>query len=89
MVAKKFKEATKPFKWKHFEGEIILWMVHWYCRYALSYADLTEIATERGLSVARTTIYRWVNEYAPEINKRIKPFLKQTNDSWRLDETYV
>ena len=45
--------------------------------------------TERGLSVVHTTIYRWVQAYAPEIDKRCRPHLKQTNASWRVDETYV
>lgn len=44
---------------------------------------------ERGLSVDHTTIYRWVQRYAPEIDKRCRPFLKRTNDSYRIDETYV
>ncbi|HZA23575.1 MAG TPA: IS6 family transposase, partial [Dehalococcoidia bacterium] len=36
-----------------------------------------------------TTIYRWVQQYAPELEKRCKPHLKQTNSSWRVDETYI
>lgn len=44
---------------------------------------------ERGLSVDHTTIYRWVRCYAPELEKRCRPHLKATNDSWRGDETYV
>jgi IS6 family transposase len=44
---------------------------------------------ERGLSVDHTTIYRWVQQYAPEIEKRCRPHLKTTTDSWRVDETYV
>ena len=44
---------------------------------------------ERGLHVDHTTIYRWVQRYAPELEKRCKPHLKATNDSWRVDETYV
>ena len=36
-----------------------------------------------------TTIYRWVMIYAPEIDKRIRKYLKSTNDSWRVDETYI
>jgi len=58
-------------------------------RYALSYRDLEEIMRERGLSVDHTTIYRWVQRYAPEIDKRCRPYLKRTNDSYRIDETYV
>jgi transposase, IS6 family len=78
-----------PFKWRHYESEIILLCVRWYLRYALSYRDLEEMMTERGLSVVHTTIYRWVQAYAPEIDKRCRPHLKPTNDSWRVDETYV
>lgn len=89
MANKKHKDASKPFKWKHAAGEIILWLVTWYCRYALSYRDLKEIAIERGLKLDHSTIYRWVQEYAPEINKRMKPYLKSTCDSWKLDETYL
>ena len=59
----KYKNNKQPFKWKHFEGEIILWLVRWYCRYALSYKDLKEIAAERGLFVERSTIFRWVQEW--------------------------
>ena len=44
---------------------------------------------ERGLHVDHTTIYRWVQHYAPELEKRCRPHLKMTNDSWRVDETYV
>ena len=89
MVNKKYKNEAKPFKWKHTKGELILWLVRWYCRYALSFRDLKEIAQERGLTVNRSTIYRWVQEYAPQINKRLKPHYKQTSDSWKCDETYI
>jgi IS6 family transposase len=44
---------------------------------------------ERGLHVDHTTIYRWVQHYAPKLEKRCRPHLKATNDSWRVDETYV
>ena len=44
---------------------------------------------ERGLHVDHTTIYRWVQRYAPEIDRRCRPYLKPTTDSWRVDETYI
>ena len=47
-----------PFKWRHFEAEIILLCVRWYLRYALSYRDLEELMRERGLEVDHTTISR-------------------------------
>jgi transposase, IS6 family len=78
-----------PFKWRHFEAEIILLCVRWYLRYALSYRDLEEMMRERGLHVDHTTIYRWVQRYAPELDKRCRPHLKACNDSWKVDETYI
>lgn len=56
-----------PFKWRHFQADIILLCVRWYLRYALSYRDLEEMMLERGLQVDHTTIYRWVQHYAPEL----------------------
>jgi transposase-like protein len=44
---------------------------------------------ERGLSVDHTTIYRWVQHYASELERRCRPHLKFTTDSWRVDETYI
>ena len=70
-------------------SEIILLCVRWYLRYALSYRDLEEIMRERNLTVDYTTIYRWVQKYALELEKRIRPHLRLTNDSYRIDETYV
>jgi transposase, IS6 family len=78
-----------PFKWRHFEAEIILLCVRWYLRYSLSYRDLQEMMAERGLSVDHTTIYRWVQRYAPQLDQRCRPHLKACNDSWRVDETYI
>jgi transposase, IS6 family len=48
---------ASPFKWRHFEAEILLLCVRWYLRDALSYRDLEEMMAERGLSVDHTTIY--------------------------------
>jgi transposase-like protein len=46
------------FKWRHFQGEIILQCVRWYCKYGISYRDLEEMMSERGLSIDHTTLYR-------------------------------
>ena len=82
-------DTATPFKWRHFQAEIILLCVRRYLRYPLSYRDLEEMMLERGLHVDHTTIYRWVQHYAPELEKRGPPHLKATNDSWRVDETYI
>ena len=80
---------VNAFKWKHFAGEIILQTVRWYLKYALSYKNLEEIMAERGINVDHTTIMRWVHQYSPEMEKRIRRQLRPTNDSWRVDETYI
>ena len=80
---------VNAFKWKHFVGEIILQTVRWYLKYPLSYRNLKEMMAERGIKVDHTTIMRWVHQYSPEIEKKIKRHLRPTNDSWRVDETYI
>jgi transposase, IS6 family len=77
------------FKWRHFQADIILCAVRWYLRYALSYRDVEELLRERGVWVDHTTVFRWVQCYAPELDKRCRPQLKATNDSSRVDETYI
>jgi transposase, IS6 family len=82
-------EKKNLFKWKHYQPDLILLTVRWYLRYNPSFRDLVEIMEERGLSIAHTTIMRWVHQYGPELDKRVRRYLKTTNDSWRVDETYV
>lgn len=78
------------FKGRHFEGEIVLWAVRWYCRYGVSHRDLEQMMGERGVSVDHSTIYRWVQKYAPEIEKRLRwQWRRPRSTSWRIDETYV
>ncbi|AXY11233.1 IS6 family transposase (plasmid) [Bacillus thuringiensis LM1212] len=82
-------EKENMFKWKHYQPDIILLTIRWYLRYNLSFRDLVEMMEERGLSLAHTTIMRWVHQYGPDLKKRIRKRLKPTNDSWRVDETYL
>ena len=77
------------FKWKHFEKEIILLCVRWYLKYPLSYRILIEMMQERGITITHTTVMRWVHQYSPIIDERIRKYIKPTNDSWRMDETYI
>lgn len=55
----------------------------------VSYRQLSEMMQERGIEVNYTTIYRWVQRYAPQLDKQCRLHLKPTNDSWRVDETYI
>lgn len=67
----------------------MLFCVRWSLRYALSYRDVADLALERGLSVDCTTMLRWVQRDAPELDRRCRPQLNATNDSYRVDETYI
>src|SRR6201993_4579865 len=77
------------FKWRQFEPEVILLAVGWYLRFSLSYRDVEELLAERGLRADHVTVWRWVQSYAPELERRLRSKLKSTKDSWRVDETYV
>jgi transposase-like protein len=76
-------------KWRQFEPEVILLAVGWYLRFSLSYRDVEELLAERGLLADHVTVWRWVQRYAPALQRCLRRHLKPTNDSWRLDETYV
>ena len=80
---------TNPFKGHQYPGEVILLAVRWYLRYPLAYLHVSEMLTERGLFIDASCIWRWVQAYAPEIDKRCRPHLKTTNKSYRVDETYI
>jgi transposase, IS6 family len=74
---------------KQFEPEVIVLAVGWYLRFSLSYREVEELLAERGLHADHVTVWRWLQRYAPEIQRRLRPQLRATNDSWRVDETYI
>ncbi|EJV75460.1 IS6 family transposase [Bacillus cereus] len=61
----------------------------YYCRFSLSYRDVSELLRERGISVHPTTIMRWVHEYGNLIYQIWKKKNKKVQSSWKLDETYI
>ena len=77
------------FKGRQFTAEVILWAVRWYLMFPISYRDLELMLADRGVEVAHTTLFRWIQAYAPELEKRIRPHLRRSDGSWRVDETYV
>ena len=85
----KLKSVQELFEGRHFDREVIILCVRWYLRFKLSLRDLVEMMAERGLSMAHTTIMRWVQRYAPEFEKRWSRFARAVGRSWRVDETYV
>src|ERR1700723_3401967 len=80
---------SNPFKGRQHPGELIILCVRFYLRYPLSYEHVRELMAERGVEVDASCIWRWVQAYAPELNKRCRPHLKPVNKSYRIDETYI
>ena len=68
---------------------MIITCVRWYLRFKLSYRDLAELARELGVSVAPSTVLRWVVRYAPEFEKCWRVYERPVGDSCRVDETYL
>jgi len=69
----KLKAVAELFEGRHFDREVIILCVRWYLRFKLSLRDLVEMMAERGLSMAHTTIMRWVQRYAPEFRETLAP----------------
>ena len=65
--------ADLNFKGRQFTAEVILWAVRWYLMFPISYRDLELMLADRGVTIAHTTIFRWIQAYAPELEKRIRP----------------
>jgi hypothetical protein len=47
---------------------------------------MAEMALERGLLIHPSCIWRWVQIYGPELDKRCRAHVKRTNKSYRVDE---
>jgi transposase-like protein len=85
----KLVSLEELFAGRHFDREVIILCVRWYLRFRLSLRDLVEMMAERGLTLAHTTIMRWVRHYTPEFEKRWHRHVLAVGRSWRVDETYV
>jgi transposase-like protein len=62
-------EVDELYEGHHFDREIIVLCVRWHLRFKLSFPDLVEMMAERGLSLAHTTIMRWVHHHTPEYER--------------------
>src|SRR5687767_4377377 len=81
--------TARAFRGYRFPAEVILWAVRWYLQFPLSYRDLERMLADRGVCVDHTTMYRWVQRFAPELEKRMRRHLRPCRGPWHVDETYV
>ena len=85
---RRFVSVEALFSGRHFDRQIIILCVSWYTSFKLSFRDLVIMMADRGISLAHTTILRWVQHYLPEFEKRWKRYVRPVGGSWRMDETY-
>jgi IS6 family transposase len=62
--------AQVHFQTRRFPKDVILCAVRWYLRYPLSYQDVVDLLAKREVRAARSTVYRWVQTFGPELTKR-------------------
>jgi transposase-like protein len=72
-----------------FPPDVIVVAVRWYLRFGLSYRDVEELLTERGVEVDHVTVYRCVQRFTPLLADAAKPCRHAVGDRWQVDETYV
>jgi transposase-like protein len=72
-----------------FPPDVIVIAVRWYLRFGLSYRDVEELLTERGVEVDHVTIYRWVLRSTPLLADAARPCRHSVGNRWQADETYV
>lgn len=78
-----------PFKHHRFPQEIILCAVRWHLRFPLSYQEVVDLLAERGITVDRSTVYRWLIQFGLEITKRTEKYLRRASVGWHVDGTYI
>jgi transposase-like protein len=72
-----------------FPVDVIVLAVRWYLRFGLSYRDVEELLSERGVEVDHVTVYRWVLRFAPLLAEAARPCRHAVGDRWQVDETSV
>ena len=66
----RFVPVEALFKGRHFDRQIIILCVSWYASFKLSLRELVIMMADRAVTLAHTTILRWVQHYLPEFEKR-------------------
>src|SRR5207237_4166429 len=86
----RFRPAPRSaFAGYRFPPEVITLAVRWYLRFGLSYRDVEELLTERGIEVDHVTVFRWVQRFTPLLAGAARPCRHAVGDRWFVDETYV
>jgi transposase-like protein len=91
-TAHRSRPSTPPrsaFAGFRFPPDAIIVAVRWYLRFGLSYRDVEELLTERGVEVDHVRVYRWVLRFTPLLADAARPCRHRVGDRWQVDETYA
>jgi len=77
------------FKGHSFPKSVILHAVYLKLRFSLSYRDIEELLSIRGVKVDHATIQRWVFKFTPLVKQQFRKRKKSVGKRWRMDETYI
>ncbi len=80
--------SASAFSGRRLPNDVIALAVRWYLRFRLSYADVEEWLAERRVQVDRTTIYDWVQIFAPLYQEAARAHRRTVGRRWAVDETY-
>ena len=75
-------DTGRTFRGFRFPAEVILWAVRWYLQFPISYRDLEAMLADRGVAVDHVSLFRWVQRFAPELEKRLRRHTLLHGSGW-------
>ena len=70
------RSRKDPFRGRQFTAEVMLWSQRGYLQFPVNYPDRERTLVDRGVAVDHTTVYRWIQTDAPDLDKRLSPHLR-------------
>ena len=83
------KNQSPSYRGFRFPSEIISHAVWLYHRFCLSYREVEELLTERGITVTYETIRQWCQKFGPAYARKLKRRQGRLGDTWHIDEVFV
>jgi putative transposase len=76
------------YKGYRFPAEVIQQAI-WLYLFTLSFRDVEDLLTERGIAVTYETVRQWVNHFGPMIAVDLRRRRPKPHTTWHLDEVYL
>jgi transposase-like protein len=81
--------ALLSYRRHRFPPTIIQQAIWLYLRFTLSYRDVEELLTERGLDISYETVGRWVLKFGAMTARRLRQQRPRASRRWHLDQMVV